>query len=605
MTRNELIDTLSSNFIPSRLQEVDQDFLDYEKERATNEDLTLILTGLNRNIKFPQNPHNSMILYLIGSTDEFNFELGRSDTVGGAPPDIDVDFEAEGRDRVYDWLVDNWGRDNIAQIGTVGTFGPKSMTRRYFKLTEPDPEGLTDYQVGEAKRAHYGVRDEVLKKIPDPKFGREATLDEIIEGNSKKGYDANPVLAEAERFEGWRGFADKIQGMVANNGVHAGGVVISDFPINDHVPIWKNSKYERITQFDMGEVEGLGLLKFDFLIIKNGDIIKQAFKLVRENHGVDIDPDNVPDGDPLAYQLFAGGYMAGIFQFETSSVIRDASMKAIPTSIEELSDLTALIRPGPVQAGFLDRYLNQEPDPELPREVQEFWGETRGVLVYQEQLMQMFQKFCGWDLQLADNVRRAVGKKKPKLMAKFEVKFKEDFQKIGGFSAEQAKYMWGWKDQQGQPHGVIMGCADYLFNKSHSVAYSYVSYVCAFLKANYPQEFFSALMSVRSKSLGAADWSEKAPQYVLEAKELGVHIQPPSVQNSGAGFTIQEENVYFGFNAIKDVGKGAARTVIRARGKKPFVDIHDFLSRVNTQAKYQALPGPRQSRGFRSHGLYS
>ena len=467
-----------------------------------------------------------------------------------------MDFEKIGRSRIFEWLPEEWGREHVAQIGTIGTFKPRSITHRFFKLTEGD---------------HVVYRN-VLDRIPDPLFGREPTLEEIVDGNKEKGYDPHPELKEKE-YEEWYGFANYLEGMAAQQGVHAAGVVISDNPIHDTVPVRKSNDYDRITQYDMKEVENLGLIKYDFLVIANLDILKETCRLIKQAHGIDIDPWSVPDGDKGAYALFERGLLSGVFQFETSDTIKQASMKGCPKEIPDLAIISSLVRPGPAQAGFLDRYLDNDPDYSLPQAVRELWGATRGVLVYQEQLMELFKELCGYTLQEADDIRRIVGKKKPKEMAKVEPDFKKRFVEHGEFSAHEADYLWT----------VILGCADYLFCAAHAVAYSLVSYLCAYFKANYPVEFFAGLMSIRSSLMQPQSWAEKAPEYINEARAFDVKIHAPSVQKSHLGFTIVDNEIYFGLNGIRDLGKVAVRSILSARRNRPFEDVNDFIQRVNTQ----------------------
>jgi DNA-directed DNA polymerase III PolC len=547
-----------------RMDELDMDFLDFEIERAKEADLQLLLQAKRKGLHFSENPHNSILLYAMNLTDDFDFKKARSDLAGGAAPDIDMDYSAEGRDKVIEWIVQEWGRDCVANIGTHGTFGAKSLTRRYFKLSEPgDPTRV---------ESHYKAMQEILDKIPEPLFGKEASFEEIIEGNKDKNYPAHPELKEDPKYLGWYAFAKQLEGMVANYGVHAAGMVVSSFPIHSHIPMWKNGDYERITQFDMHDVEALGLIKFDFLVIKNLDILQQCVKLIKERHGKAYDIYNIEDGDVPAYSLMATGHLTGIFQFEESSTIKQATVRAAPRSIEELSDISSLVRPGPASAGFLDRYLDNERDPDIPDAIANMWSDTRGVLVYQEQLIRLFTDVAGLSLEDADTARRAVGKKDKAYLDKLTVKFAEGCQKYG-LTEAQINRLWA----------VIVGCADYLFNKSHAIAYSYISYLCAYFKANYPTEFFCALMTVRSQSMQPKDWAMKATEYIQEAEALGVKILPPSVQKSDLGFHIVGEGeIYFGLNGIRSCGKTASKCIVQARGKAGFKDINDFVDRMNT-----------------------
>lgn len=549
-------------FDKERLEEVDPDFLAFELERVPEKDLDTILRAIQQKTKFHKNPHNSILLYVTNLTDTFDHDLARADMTGGAPPDIDLDYSAAGRDKVIEWIVNEWGQDCVANIGTHGTFGTKSLTRRYFKLSEPQDSTKTV--------SHYALMEEILEKIPEPLFGVEATLEEIIEGNKEKGYVPHPEL-KTEKYKNWYEFVSPLEGMIANFGVHAAGMVISSFPIQTQIPTWKTAKYERITQFDMHDVEAMGMIKFDFLVIKNLDILQQCVQLIKERHNKDYDIYNIPDGDKKAYDLMEAGYLTGIFQFEESSTIKHATLKGCPRSIEELADISSLVRPGPASAGFLDRYLDSDPDPAIPDFIQSMWSDTRGVLVYQEQLIKLFTEVAGLSLQEADTARRAVGKKDKKYLEMLTTKFSEGCTRYG-LSKQQIEYLWE----------IIMGCADYLFNKSHAIAYSYVSYLCAYFKANYPTEFFCSLMSVRSQSMAPKDWAEKAPEYITEAKELGVSILPPSIQKSQIGFSIAKDGgIYFGLGGIRSVGKTGSKCIISARAREGFKDVNDFIDRVN------------------------
>ena len=555
--RTEVLENLRTFYLSERQKEIDPDFLEFEENRADLDELTLLANALGKQVKkaYP-NPNNSILLYLTGLTHEFNRVEARSKMVGGSPPDIDIDMSAATRPVLVEWLKEEWGEECVSQIGTFGTFKPKSITHRYFKMTE-DTSGA------------YG---EVTKMIPEPLFGREATLEEVVKGDESKGYSPHPQILTNSRYSGWYEFASKVENMIANQGVHAAGLVLSSFPISDVVPTWKNGTYDRITQWDMKEVEELGLIKFDLLVINNGDIIAEARKLINERHGIDIDVDNIPDGDGKTYDLMGRGLLSGDFQFETSKTIKEATLKAQPRNYEELADISSLIRPGPYGAGFLDRYLDRDPDLQLPEPLRELWSGTRGVLVYQEQLMAMFVEFCGYSPEESDNIRRIVGKKKPEALKKLEPDFLSRFQSVGGFSLEEATYVWD----------VVLGCADYLFNKSHAVAYSYVTYVCAYLKANYPLEFFCALMTVRSQVMQPKVWASKASEYVLEAQELGVQVMPPSVNHSEQGFTIKNDKIYFGLNGIRGVGAAAANAIYKSR-KSGYRSLGDFVNRSTSK----------------------
>jgi DNA polymerase-3 subunit alpha len=507
----------------------------------------LKLLNLNNKSEIP-NPHNSIILYVTGLSNQFDYEKGRSNSIGGSPPDIDIDHDALDRDKAIQWVVDYWGRDNVAQVITHGTFKPKSLARSYYRVTDGDTVEMSN----------------ILKAIPPPKYGKEATLGEIIE--------KNPDLPE--KYKNFHGFATKLEDMVANFGIHAAGVVISDFPISDIVPVWKNSKADRITQFDKNETEEFGLLKFDFLSIDTLSIIKETIELIKENKGIEIDPYAIEDGDKKAYALLHQGLMAGIFQMETSGMAKNLIQKIKPMCIPDLSDTTALNRPGPIQAGLDKKYIDNKnkgySSEEMPEVLAVILKDTHWTLVYQEQVMAICSKLAGFSLKESDDVRRAMGKKNTDILDRYKKRF------IEGAMAKKTKKNFAeelWDD--------LVGFADYCFNKAHSVSYSILTYITAYLKANYPVEFFCALMSVRSKVLQPKLWARKAPGYIQEARVLGVEINAPSVNGSLLGFSSKDQQIYFGFSAIRDVGKTAARSIVTTRGKTPYKNIWDFLGRIN------------------------
>jgi len=567
--RTELLQALRPSYDPARLAEIDQDFLSFEEDLTTMEDLQRVPIAIQNGLHFEHNPHNSILLYLTGLTSQFNHEVARANTRGGSPPDIDIDFEALGRDRAVDWVVEEWGREHVANIMTQGTFKPKSLTRRFHKITDGDPAQMR----------------EILRKFPKAVFGKEPKLEKIVESAPEL---KNPQYAD------WLDFTTRLEGMIANFGIHAAGIVISGHPIPDTIPCWKNKKSEFITQYDMHEVEELGSIKFDFLVINNLDILKACVQLIKERHGKEYDIYDVADFDEKAYKLMASGLLTGVFQMETSGSAKTLIHKIEPSNLEELSDINALNRPGPMSAGLDDAYIENKkngyaPD-DMPEAIAEVLKTTYWTLVYQEQVMALCT-VAGFTLQEADDVRRAMGKKKHDILGGFKIQF-VDGMVAKGIDKAYAEDLW--VTLAGDPEDPDNnGFADYCFNKSHSLAYSVVTYLCAYFKANYPTEFFTALMSVRSQVMQPKDWKQKAPEFVNEAKRMNVHISASSIQASAFGFTIQDDKVYFGLNAIKNVGVTACRSIITARKKGRFKDIWDFLARINrrkvTTRTFEAL----------------
>ena len=342
-----------------------------------------------------------------------------------------MDFSALDREKAVDWCVDYWGRDNVANIITHGTFKPKSLARSFYRITEGPQEDL----------------NELLSKIPPPKYGKEATLEEIL--------DLNPDLKEDPKYQDFLLFADRIEDVIANFGIHAAGVIISDFPIHDVIPMWKNAKAERITQFDKDECEELGALKFDFLGIDTLSIIKDCCRLVKENKNIDINPYSIEDGDKKTYEAICNGHLTGVFQMETSGTAKRLIIDSKPSSIEDLSAISALNRPGPLQAGFDKQYIknkktNMVPD-DLPQSLADILEPSYWTLLYQEQVMQICSDLAGFTPKESDDIRRAMGKKKISVLEKYKVQFIEGCQDIGGLAKDYAEKLWD----------DLLGFADY------------------------------------------------------------------------------------------------------------------------------------------------
>lgn len=590
-----------SYYLEDRRHSVDNDFLAFEEEMINQEDQQRLLNLLcNRNPGLGKlsNPHNSILLYITGLSDDFDFKTGRADTIGGSPPDIDIDFDAVERQKAIDWVINHWGRDQVVNIITHGTFKPKSLTDKFFSINSPNPEGLTERQLEQHLLVHARLKKEIKDKIPDALFGIEAKLIEVLEGNEDKNYPAHPELVEDEKYAPWLTTARKLEHMVWNFGIHAGGIIISDKPVSDIVPVWyKEDKEEQpngkkktikkwISQWDMSEVEELGLIKFDFLGIDNLSIIKEACRLIEERHGIVIDPYKIEDGDEKTYKLMAAGLLTGLFQMETSGSAKRLIQKIEPTSWGELSDISAINRPGPLEAGYDEQYYDNKnkgyAPSNMPEQIAEILKDTHWTMIYQEQVMRITSELAGFTLQESDDVRRAMGKKKESVLVGYKNLF------INGciehnLTKEYASTLW--ED--------LIGFSKYGFNKSHSLAYSVITYVCAWLKAHYPLEFFCALMSIRSQSLQPKTWAEKAPEYIAEASHLGVNIHAPAINTSEMGFSIINDEIYFGLSAIRDVGRGAARNICRVRGKKKYSSINDFIQRVDLNTvnskKFKAL----------------
>jgi DNA polymerase-3 subunit alpha len=439
---NETLQGLRDFYIPERLTQIDPDFLEFEEEMADEEILGILLGkcydlysvgGMGPlDIEYWDNPHNSILLYLTGLTNQFDFEQGRSDTIDGSPPDIDIDFDSLDRHKAIQWVVEHWGRENVAQIGTFPTFKPKGMADIWGRVNERS-------------------RDEVKaikKKIPDDVFGKAAKLSAIV--TEHPGFP--------EDHPDYYATATKLEGMVLRNGIHAGGVIISDFPIADVIPMSmkkeKTDKYnikkieKWVTQLDMKEVENLGLIKFDFLAVENLSIIKEICALIKQEHGIEIDPRgrNIPEDDPKAFKLMHHGLMTGLFQMETSGSAKDLVQKILPTTLTELSDISALNRPGPMSAGldqtYIDNKRNGYAPSDLPDAVAEILKNNYWTLIYQEDVMKLTTDLAGFTLQEADDVRRAMGKKDGPVLLKWKDRFVNGCIEHAGLSESYVEELW-------------------------------------------------------------------------------------------------------------------------------------------------------------------
>ena len=429
--RRKNLEIIDNHLLNSRLNEIDQDYLEFEVKMASDLDIERIAFSLLGNEKFSTNPYNSILLYITGLTNEFDFEKARSNMTGGAPPDIDIDHDALDREEAINWCVDYWGREKVANIITHGTFKPKSLARSFYRITEGDNDHLS----------------ELLKKFPPPKYGKEPTLEEVLA--------ENPELSTDQKYSAFLQFADRIEDMIANFGIHAAGIIISDTEIHDTVPVWKNSKADRITQYDKDECEDLGLIKFDFLGIDTLSIIKETRRLINENHNIDIEPYSIEDGDKSTYETLCNGLLTGVFQMETSGTAKRLIYEVQPESIEDLSAISALNRPGPLQAGLDKQYivnkLNNAPPDDLPDAIADVLKASYWTLVYQEQVMEICSKIAGFTPKESDDIRRAMGKKKVSVLETYKEQFINGCQAIGGLAKDYAEGLWD----------NLLGFADY------------------------------------------------------------------------------------------------------------------------------------------------
>jgi DNA polymerase-3 subunit alpha len=493
----------------------------------------------------------SLVSYALGITDidplqhELLFErFLNPERV--SMPDIDIDFCMNRRGEVIQYVTQKYGRDNVAQIITFGTMAAKAAIK----------------DVGRAMDIPYADVDRIAKMIPTQ---LNITLDQAIADS--------PQLREAMAKDGQINeliqTAKKLEGMVRNSGVHAAGVVISPRPLTELVPLHKTKNDEIVTAFDMVAIEKMGLLKMDFLGLTTLTILTDALKLIAQTRGTPITLESVPLDDAETYQkVFYTGLTSGVFQFESHGM-RDVLRKYRPNSIEDLTALNALYRPGPIQGGMIEDFIDRKHgrkrvEYELP-ELKEILEETLGVIVYQEQVMQIANRLAGYSLGEADLLRRAMGKKKAEEMAQQRERFVE--------GAAQRKFP---PKKIEKIFDLMAQFAGYGFNKSHSAAYALLAYHTAYLKTHYPVEFMAALLTSVTGS------TDDVVKYINECREMGIAVDAPDINVSDANFTPHGEAIRFGLAAVKNVGGNAIESIVAARKKLArFKSLYEFCENVD------------------------
>ncbi len=456
-------------------------------------------------------------------------------------PDMDIDFSVAGRDRVINYVTEKYGRDRVAQIITFSTMMARAAVR----------------DAGRVLEVPYGAVDKVAKMIPEgPKVYLEDNLKPGQELRS--AYDADPVVKEIVDL------ARPLEGLVRADSIHAAGVVIADRPLTDIVPVQqKGPDQEVVTQLGMWDVVDLGLLKIDFLGLRNLDVIDEAIRLVG---GIDL--EELPLDDPRTYAMLAKGDAVGVFQFESSGM-REALRQVKPTEFEDLIALVALYRPGPM--GYIPVYARRKNGQETvsfidPR-LEEITGGTYGICIYQEQYMQIAKQLAGFTPAEAETLRKAIGKKIHELMASLKGKFLEGCVATGT-EPEVAQQLWKDMEQS----------QDYSFNKAHAACYALIAYRTAWLRANHPHEYMAALIS------SVMSTKDRVPFYVNACQELGIEVLPPDVNTSQVDFAVVEGKIRFGLNAVKNVGEAACVAIVSARETGgAFESIWDFTERVDPQ----------------------
>jgi DNA polymerase III subunit alpha len=459
-------------------------------------------------------------------------------------PDIDIDFCMRRRGELIEYVTQKYGRENVAQIITFGTMAAKAAVK----------------DVGRAMDIPYGEVDRLAKLIP-PTLGIE------LADALKEAPQLQSAVNSDQRLKDLMAVALRLEGLSRHASTHAAGVVISPKPLTDLVPVYKTNRDEITTQYDMNALERIGLLKMDFLGLTTLTVLHDTVQMIVRNRGVKVDLDNLSLDDAETYKLFTRGDTTAIFQFESHGM-RDILRRYQPTRIEDLTALNALYRPGPIQGGMIDDFINRKHGKkkvafDLPQ-LKDILEETYGVILYQEQVMQIANRLASFSLGEADILRRAMGKKKKEEMA-----------------AQRAKFMTGCagnKIAEKKADGIfnlMEEFAGYGFNKSHSCAYALLAYQTAYLKTHYPVEFMAALLTSET---GNAD---KAVKYINEARGMSISILPPDVNESDLYFTPVSEAIRFGLAAIKNVGENTAKAICDARASQGrFKSLYDFCERI-------------------------
>ncbi|MDR2150523.1 MAG: DNA polymerase III subunit alpha [Spirochaetaceae bacterium] len=489
----------------------------------------------------------SIVAYALGITDidplRYNLLFERFlNPERVSMPDFDVDFCYERRGEVIKYVTEKYGQERVGQIITFGTLKARAVIK----------------DVARALNIPLDESNQIAKLVPEnPKI----TL--------RDAFEQEPKLHEWEkRYPELFSVARKLEGKNRHSSIHASGIVIGKTDLVDYVPLyWDPKSKSTATQFTMDMIEDRGLVKMDFLGLKTLDLIKNASDLIRRRGGryADFSLDTISETDPVTYKMLGEGKSAGIFQFESGGM-QNILRQAQPSRIEDLIALNALYRPGPMD--YIPQYIDSKsgkqkimyPDPCL----EPILKETYGVIVYQEQVMQVAQKIAGYTLGQADILRRAMGKKKIEVMVKEKEKFVAGA-KNRGFKEADADRIFE----------ILVPFAGYGFNKSHATAYSLIAYQTAYLKANFPAEFMAASLSNEITS------ADGLPLYIEEARKLGIIVDPPDINRSEVYFSVFEGHIVYGFVGIKGLGEGAAQEIVRCRAAGPYKDFIDFLQRVN------------------------
>jgi DNA polymerase III subunit alpha len=464
-------------------------------------------------------------------------------------PDIDIDFCYEKRAEVLAYVSKKYGKESVAQIITFGTMLARAVLR----------------DVGRALGVSYGEVDKIAKMIPIIP-GQLITLNKALSLTPELAsiYESDPRIKQLIDV------AMQLEGLSRHASTHAAGVVISDKPLMERVPLTRGADGESVTGFDMQSLEKTGMLKMDFLGLKTLTVIEEATKIVKRTQGKDIDITSLPLDDKKTFSLLSQGETVGVFQLESRGM-REILTKINPTRFEDLIAVLALYRPGPLGSGMVDDFINRKQGTHkityIHKKLEPILDKTYGIIIYQEQIMQIVSQLAGFDMARADLLRKAISKKIPEIMDEQRNLFVEGCHK-NGIANNIASQIFD----------LIDYFSGYGFNKSHSTAYALISYRTAYLKANYSIEFMAALLTSERNN------TDKVVEYVGEVNHMKLKVLPPDINTSFTNFTVTpDKNIRFGLMAIKNVGKAALETIIETRKEKPFESVFDFCTRVDSR----------------------
>ncbi len=495
----------------------------------------------------------SLVAYALGITNidplKYNLLFERFlNPERKSMPDIDTDFCIERRDEIIKYTAEKYGADRVAQIITFNRMTSKAVIK--------DVARVLEYPFAESTR--------LAKMVPVVR-GKPTPLQEMIDDHP----EFKKVYATSTEARQVIDLARKLEGVNKTFGMHAAGVVISDVPLEEIVPVQRNNDGTVIAQFYMEDLAYIGLIKMDFLGLRNLTMIDKSVKIIKQTTGKTIDPDQLPLDDAQTFQTISNGDLSGIFQLETSSGMRQVARDMKPSNLEDLSALIALYRPGPLDTGMIEKFIdckNGKTKITYPTPLLEpILKDTYGQIVYQEQVMQIAQQLGGYSLGQADLLRRAMGKKKPEEMEKQREIFVSGCAKNGVSS-----------DVANQLFDMMVQFAEYCFNKSHSQAYAMLTYQTAYLKTHHPVEYMTALLSSVSGE------QDKVQAYIAECQAINIDILPPDINVSGSDFTADGQSIRFGLSAVKNVGEAAVQEIVSKRQERgPYKSLHDFITRID------------------------